>query len=862
MNRKKWIIIGSVILAAILILTIVLVACCNKSDKKISNETTPLVLSSEALDGVFNPFFYTAGADGEIVGVTQISMLSSDSNGMIAVGEDEPSVVLDYNYKTTGSEKDPNEQGDAAYKDYYTTYQFVIKNDIKFSDGQPLTMDDVLFNLYMYLDPAYTGSTTMYSVGIKGLQAYRTQTENVDEQENFEQIFAVAAQSRITSIQSWANGNTPATEQIKKDLATVRALFKEELETDWTSAQSAMENYKDTFQFSEGWQIFFYQYGYITVKGATADETPDNINWNGIDGMTNLHSKDNAVAYVLENMLGNDELALEDFSDKQKDNVYSIVTYYQTANNALEQFKAEEKTEYYQRPENKPNIRSISGITTKTLKAGESFTRTKIETVIENGKEKLVYEQEETSYAEDMEVLQIVINGVDPKAIWNFGFTVAPKHYYSPDALATAEAAAKAEGKEIVVNYGVAFSNFDFMTAVKANQMPVGAGPYKMSDRNGSETVNAKSSFFDGSIAYFVRNEHFLLGAPKIRLLRYKVIATNQIENAVITGEVHYAQTGATTEVENNLQNVEKLKVEKLPNLGYGYIGINASFVNELGVRRAIMTAMNIEDVRAYYSAGMAELIYRPMSKLSWAYPEGATSYYYKDYAEEVQDLPVEQREAAAKELRAAEIRDLVEGEGYKLVNGKYTKMKNGKQTPLKFTFTVAGETNDHPVYMIFKNASEFLNELGFDITVTHDSQALVKLANGNLEVWGAAWSSTIDPDMFQVYHEDSTATSIRAWGYPYLLSKGTAEEQNIIHDLSLQIELARQTTDQNLRTEIYADALDLVMELAVEIPVYQRSNLFAYDKTIIDETTLNPNASAYEGLLSRIWEVSLKETA
>lgn len=839
MNRKKWIIIGSVILAAILILTIVLVACCNKSDKKISNETTPLVLSSEALDGVFNPFFYTAGADGEIVGVTQISMLSSDSNGMIAVGEDEPSVVLDYNYKTTGSKKDENEQGDAAYKDYYTTYQFVIKNDIKFSDGQPLTMDDVLFNLYMYLDPAYTGSTTMYSVGIKGLQAYRTQTENVDEQENFDQIFAVNAQSRINNIQSWADGHTAATEQIRKDLATVRALFKEELETDWTSAQSAMENYKDTFQFSEGWQIFFYQYGYITVKDATADETPDNINWNGIDGMTNLHSKDAAVAYVLENMLGNDNLALEDFSDKQKDNVYSIVTYYQTANNALEQFKAEEKSEYYKKPENKPNIRSISGITTHTLKAGESFTRTKIEG--DN------YVQEETAYSEDMEVLQIVINGVDPKAIWNFGFTVAPKHYYSTDALATAEAEAKAKGQEIVVNYGVAFSDFTFMTAVKANQMPVGAGPYKMSDRNGSETVNAKSSFFDGSIAYFVRNEHFLLGAPKIRLLRYKVIATNQIENAVITGEVHYAQTGATTEIKENLERVEKLKVETLANLGYGYIGINASFVNELGVRRAIMTAMNIEDVRAYYSAGMAELIYRPMSKLSWAYPEGATAYYWIEDEEE----------------RAQAIRDYVEGEGYTLVNGKYTKMKNGRQTPLKFTFTVAGETNDHPVYMIFKNASEFLNELGFDITVTHDSQALVKLANGNLEVWGAAWSSTIDPDMFQVYHEDSTATSIRAWGYPYLLSsKGTAEEQGIIHTLSNQIELARQTTSQKERTEIYADALDLVMELAVELPVYQRKNLFAYDKTIIDETTLNPNASAYEGLLSRIWEVSLKETA
>lgn len=849
MNRKKWIIIGSVVLAAILILTIVLVACCNKPEdgpeptgKVISNETTPLVLSSEALDEVFNPFFYTAGADGEIVGVTQISMLSSDHKGMIAVGEEEPSVVLDYNYKTTGSalDIDESEQGDAAYENYYTTYQFVIKNDIKFSDGQPLTMDDVLFNLYMYLDPAYTGSTTMYSVGIKGLQAYRTQTTDPREQENFDQRFTVAAQSRIDNIRSWANGNTAATEQIKKDLATVRALFKQELETDWTSAQSAMENYKDTFQFSDGWQIFFYQYGYITVKDATADETPDNINWNGYDERTQLHSKDAAVAYVLENMLGSDEQELNEFDESKKKNIYSIVTYYQTANNALEQFKAEEKTEYYKDPANAPKIREITGITTRTLKAGESFTRTKI---VGNN-----YEQEETAYSEDMEVLQIVINGVDPKAIWNFGFTVAPKHYYSPDALATAEAEAKAEGKDIVVNNGVAFSNFTFMTAVKSNQTPVGAGPYKMSDANGSENVTSKSSFFDGSIAYFVRNEHFLLGAPKIRLLRYKVISTNQIENAVITGEVHYAQTGATTEIKENLEKVEKLSVRMLDNLGYGYIGINASFVNELGVRRAIMTAMNIEDVRSYYSERMAELIYRPMSKLSWAYPEGATAYYWIEDAEE----------------RAAEIRRLVEGEGYQLVNGKYTKYneKKGQNTPLKFTFTVAGDTNDHPVYMIFKNASEFLNELGFDITVTHDSQALTKLANGNLEVWGAAWSSTIDPDMFQVYHEDSTATSIRAWGYPYLLSNdGTPEEQGIIHTLSNQIELARQTTDQTERTEIYAEALDLVMELAVELPVYQRKNLFAYDKTIIDETTLNPNASAYEGLLSRIWEVSLKET-
>lgn len=54
-------------------------ACgCNNKKNSYSNEETPLVLASEALDGVFNPFFYTSGADGSIVALTQIGMLNTD----------------------------------------------------------------------------------------------------------------------------------------------------------------------------------------------------------------------------------------------------------------------------------------------------------------------------------------------------------------------------------------------------------------------------------------------------------------------------------------------------------------------------------------------------------------------------------------------------------------------------------------------------------------------------------------------------------------------------------------------------------------------------------------------------------------
>ena len=51
-----------------------------------------------------------------------------------------------------------------------------MKNNLKFSDGTPITADDVLFNYYVLLDPKYDGNTTMYTLPIKGLAEYRNQT--------------------------------------------------------------------------------------------------------------------------------------------------------------------------------------------------------------------------------------------------------------------------------------------------------------------------------------------------------------------------------------------------------------------------------------------------------------------------------------------------------------------------------------------------------------------------------------------------------------------------------------------------------------------------------------------------------------
>ena len=129
-------------------------------------ETRPLVLSTNKPDEVFNPFFATSAVDSDLVALTQIGLLSADKEGNIVCGENEPSVALDYSVREVSGQ---------------TIYQFVIKNGIKFSDGVDLTIDDVLFNLYVYLDYAYTGSETIYSTRIVGLNEYRTNDPNATE---------------------------------------------------------------------------------------------------------------------------------------------------------------------------------------------------------------------------------------------------------------------------------------------------------------------------------------------------------------------------------------------------------------------------------------------------------------------------------------------------------------------------------------------------------------------------------------------------------------------------------------------------------------------------------------------------------
>ena len=804
----------------------------------IDNESTRLVLSTSELDGVFNPFYSSSAPDGQIVGMTQISMLSSDKDGKVAYGKDEACVVLDY-------EAIP--QKDAKGNTKTTIYRFVLKNNLKFSNGSPLTMKDVLFNLYVYLDPAYYGSATIYSTDIVGLDEYRTQSKNENEQDSFDAQFIALAADRVqrlrdcleivyeenegkslkenelinalTEVMNSFKTELPEYGTIVNDYELAKKYFKEELKKDYNYAKGTAEEIVFTDKsgkkvtLTTDSEAFLYNEGFISW-----DKKECKFVYNVDEDACKTWTEEQAINAVYNTYFPN--------------RVDEVITFWATAQELLTYFSYLEKQAYFENIEDKDRIESISGIRYANRKAS----------VTVNGKEYGVPTfAKDGSVTKGNEVLEIEINEVDPKAIWNFAFTVAPMYYYSNEA--------QIKKFDYEKNFGVEFGSIEFQDEVVKNPnkigVPVGAGPYKATTRTGDSSAVSAGTFKANNVVYFERNSHFMFDV-KIKYINYQVVSTNLMLDTLYSGGVHFVEPACKQE---NIDSLEAKKGDGFSSSfvmtnGYGYIGINAEKVPNINVRKAIMHAINTELAVNYYF-GYSYSISRPMTMASWAYPKDIEGQYY------------------AFDATGAKCEELVKKAGYtKNAEGIYQKGND----ICKYVFTIAGDTTDHPAYNSLKQAADILNKRGFKIEVKTDINALSKLNNGDLTVWAAAWGAGVDPDMYQVYHMDSTAGSTANWGYRAIKANNGGKydtELKLIKDLSDIIDKARETLDEKKRIEYYKQALDMVMELAVELPTYQRSDLFAYNSNVIDESTLTPKSelTPYNGPLSRIWEVSLKET-
>ncbi|ASZ15378.1 ABC transporter substrate-binding protein [Bacillus cereus] len=125
-----------------------------KVPDKAKNRKDTLVVGINKPGGVFLPYFQQNGWDGNVTSVIFASLVSTDKQG-------KPIPELAEKWDISSDQ---------------LTYTFHLRKDLKFSDGSPLTADDVAFTLTLLHDKAYEGEVDISQYAVKGGKAYKEGT--------------------------------------------------------------------------------------------------------------------------------------------------------------------------------------------------------------------------------------------------------------------------------------------------------------------------------------------------------------------------------------------------------------------------------------------------------------------------------------------------------------------------------------------------------------------------------------------------------------------------------------------------------------------------------------------------------------
>ena len=160
-----------------LVLALVMVVSVFAACGKNKGEEKTLVIGTQNFDGKFSPFFYTNAYENDVLSLVNVGLLGSDREGAVVLkgieGETRPYNGTDYTYTGIADCVITENEDGTVY------YDITLKKDVKFSDGKKMDIDDVIFSLYVMLDPAYDGVSTFYSLPIQGLEEYRAGMESV-----------------------------------------------------------------------------------------------------------------------------------------------------------------------------------------------------------------------------------------------------------------------------------------------------------------------------------------------------------------------------------------------------------------------------------------------------------------------------------------------------------------------------------------------------------------------------------------------------------------------------------------------------------------------------------------------------------
>ena len=759
-----------------LVMSLSLLAGCGNGGGGSTDDTTPLVVGYAPFSSKFSPFFSETAYDQDVWVMTQLGLLTSDRTGAIIYKGIEGETI-DYN-GTDYTYYGPADLEVTENADGTVYYDFTLRDDLKFSDGEPLTIDDVIFSMYVLCDPTYEGNSTLYAQPIQGMEAYRSGMSARQELILAAGPDGYTANDYYTEDQYntfWAAFNAAGV-KFAQEILDYLVAAGANAETDSVAAKAANWGFTlaDDATVEDFWAAIVEKYGYdLSDDGINAEKASSSIS----------------------------ELLTAELGDRAGEFSAGVQTGESAAN--------------------------ISGI----QKTGDYSMR-------------------------------IVMTKVDAVAIYQLGVTIAPMHYYGDKSLYDYD------------NNSFGFPKGDLSSVRAKTTQPMGAGPYKFIK-------------FENGTVYFEANESYFQGAPKTKYVNFlECISDDDKLNGVTTGTIDItdpsmsSDTAAAISAANSNGELtgDKVTTDLVNNLGYGYIGMNSVVMSVGGepssqaskdLRKAFGTILSVyRDVAidSYYGE-RASVINYPISDTSWAAPRPSDDGYKVAFSTDVNgndiytsDMSAEDKYAAAKTAALG----YLEAAGYTVADGKVTAAPEGAKMEYEVWIPADGK-GDHPSFMILTLAKDALAEIGMTLTIkdlTNSAELWTALEAQQVAMWAAAWGATVDPDMYQIYYSDVANAGSATDGQNPLggSGQGGSNYMYCIADPELDqlIMDARATTDQTYRKAMYKACLDIVIDWAVEIPVYQRQNCIIFSSERVNMDTVTPDITTFYGWLNEVQNIEL----
>ncbi len=752
---KKWKRFLSVLLAGTMVAS--LAGCGNSSSSESGSQDTPLVIASDDFSEKFSEFFAASVPDLNVADLTAAYLLINDRAGeMVLNGKD--GETREYN----GTSYDYSSLANCTVtenEDGTVTYDFDLREDVTFSDGEALTADDLIFTFYVLADPAYDGSATFYATPIVGMDAYRSGMEQ-----------------RSSLILNAGDAGYSATDAYTED----------EYTTYWTAFKTAGSAFAQEivdFCIANGYNAegdsvaaCAANWGYELAEDATTEDffqaMVDNYGYDLSDSGINAETAGSSISDLINAELG-------------------------------------DNADYY----------------SASIETGESADY--IEGIEKTG-----------DYS-----VRVTTSSYDATSIYNFAVAVCPLHYYGSDDAYDYDA------------HQFGFTKGDLSTVKSKTTTPLGAGPYKFVK-------------YENKICYFEANESYYKGAPVTKNIQLKTTSESDKLNALIQGTVDIAEPSISKEAVAQIQGENSngelsgdvLTTQLNDYRGYGYIGMDSENVKvgsdhaseqSIALRKAIATVLCVyrDVVIDSYYGDAASVIDYPISNTSWAAPKKSDADYSVAFSKDVDGNDIYTDSMTEDEKYAAALDAAVgylKAAGFEFgSDGKISSVPDGAKDTYEIMIGASG-SGDHPSFGILTAASEALASIGFTLNITDltdTSQLWDAIDAGQAELWCAAWQATLDPDMYQIYHSNG------ATNYYHINSD----------ELDQLVEEGRTTADQSVRKAIYKEALDYVVDFAVEIPVYQRQESVIYSSERVDVDNLPSDLTTNYGYISEIEKVATK---